>query len=846
HFKNHIPQGRWRRMKEIQFPVKYYENNIIYTHENESWAFYELKGFEYDYISDNKKAGVAGRLESFFAQIGVETHLLTLPKFHQTREIHEQFKKTITGPLKAAAIRHTEEVAPVVERAVGAESTDYYFYIGVKLPQSDDLELTIKNLVDTFRDIFNDIFSRMGLEERDIPNTQIERVERLEKMYHKIINTNIEARRVNEDDFQWMIKRNFYRGIGLPPLVKGFKPKYQPNKKGRKPLELIHLTEGIVDAMSEPRKIILSQAIDGEEKKGHCAFLTVSYIPTDGLYNIGTEWIYAIQSLDFPVEISIRTSSVDHRKVMSMVKNKKKELKDQDEHAASTNNDTSYQVIENVELVSELERFTNITKMPQIHVSINICVSAATDSDLKSRIRSVKDLYADFKFQLEQPISDQFKLFNEFIPGSKQYVTAYQQMMEPAALAAGMFGATNRIGDSNGFCIGTQGDRAVYMNPRLYTQGLAGARSRSLSAVFVGSKGSGKSYGGNDIAYLSVLSGAKALFIDPKGDRTYWKETLQEISHEVNVITLEPTESNKGRLDPFEICKDPKEAENLALKILVYLSKIDQQKERAEWIAIRNAVREVATNPKPCMDKVIERLLAHEESEAGYQMGSFLATYQDLSFANLLFGNGEPADALNIEYAMNVLQIQNLKMPKANKKASDFDMEEMLSMAMMFPIGEFAHDFIKYDSSVMKIVFIDESWFMEKTDIGKDIIDRLQREGRSRNAGVYRATQAIKDVDDETKALIGLKFIFQNSDAEEAANALKFLGIEPTDYLVERVQNLRVGECFMQDIYGRTGIVQLNAWFEDLDRAFDTRPPIEKENENEEPIFQETKELVHA
>lgn len=835
-----------QRMNDIQFPIKYYEKNILFNQDNEPWAFYELTGFEYDYLSDNKKASLASKLEAFFASVGVETHLLVLPKFHSVREIHDQFKKTIKGPLKDIAVRHIEEVAPLVEDAVGTEANDYHFYIGVKLPKLANLEFSFKNLIQSFKDMINEVFSKMGLEEQDIPEFEIERIERLEKFYFNIINTHVSSRRIDENDYQWLIRRSFYRGIGLPPHIKDFKPAYQKTKKGRKPMNLLNLTEGIVDAASQPRKLVLSQVVDGETKTGHCSFLTVSYIPTDGLYNIGTEWIYAIQALDFPVEISIRTESLEHRKVMTMVRNKKKELRDQDEHAASTNNETSFEVAENVILARELETFTNVTKMPQVYVSIAIGVSAADDEELKTRIRSVKDLYSDFKFQLEQPISDQFKLFNEFIPGARRYVTSYVQMMEPAALAAGMFGATTQIGDGNGFPIGTQGKQAVYMNPRRYTQGMQGAKSRSLSAVFVGSKGSGKSYGGNLIAYPAILAGAKGLWIDPKGDRTDWEETLVDIGHEVNVITLEASPENKGRLDPFLICQNLKDAESLALKICVYLAKINQQKERAEWIAIRNAVREVAEEDTPCMDKVIGKLLEMPKDSKGYDIGSFLATYQDLSFASLLFGNGQPVDNLDIAYAVNVLQIQNLKMPLPNKKAEDFDMEEMLSLAMLIPIGQFAHDFIKYDSSVMKLVFVDESWFMEKTDIGKDIIDRLMREGRARNAGVYRATQAIKDVDDESKALVGLKFVFQNKDPEEAANALNFLGIEPTEHLIEQVQNLQVGECFMQDIYGRTGVVQLNAWFADLDRAFDTRPPIDREEieplEHDEP----TKELVHS
>ncbi|MFJ7941128.1 ATP-binding protein [Peribacillus sp. NPDC096622] len=821
-------------MNEIQFPIKYYEKNILFTQDNESWAFYELIGFEYDFLSDNKKASISSRLETFFANIGVDTHLLILPKFHSVLDKHEQFKKTIKGPLKDEAIRHVEEVAPIIENAVGSESSDYHFFIGIKLPKTDEFELTIKNIIENVKSVVNEIFAKMGLEEQDIAGTDIDRANRLENLYFKFVSSHVHARRIDEDDYQWLIRRNFYRGIGIPPHNKDFKPSYQPTIKARKPLNLLHLTEGIVDGFTNPRKILLTQAVDGEVKNGHCAFLTISYIPTDGLINIDTEWIFAIQTLDFPVEISIRSSSLDHRKVMQMVRNKKKELKNLDEHAASTNNESTYEVSENVSLARELEIATNVTKNPQLFVTVAFCVSASNEEELKSRIRATKDLYADFKFQLEQPLSDQYKLFNEFIPGSKQYVNSYVQMMEPGALAAGMFGATTQIGDSNGFCVGTHGDdQAVYIDIRRYTQGLAGAKSRSLSMDFIGSKGSGKSYGADLMLYLAILAGAKGFVVDPKGDRTKWKELLRDIGHEVNVITLEANERNKGRLDPFIICKDLKAAEKLALVICTYLTKLDQRNNQNGWVAIRNAVRDVAAEPTPCMNKIISKLKDHPEGSKGYDMGAYLETYRDLSFASLLFGDGSDVDALDIDNALTVLQIQNLKMPPKNKKSEDFNMEEMLSMAMMFPIGEFALEFIHQPRNLVKIAFFDESWFMEKTDIGRDILDRVSREGRAMNAGLIRATQATNDIDENTKNLVGMKFVFQNSDHKEAANSLKFLGIEPTDQLIERIQNLNVGECFMQDIYGRIGIVQLNAWFKDLDHAFDTRPPIDQETETE-------------
>src|SRR4051794_20905978 len=115
-------------MKDMQFPIKYYENNIIYSQHNERWAFYELTGYEYDYLSDNKKSQISSRLEQFFAQVGVDTHLSVIPKHHSVFETHEQFKKTVKGPLVDEAKRHIELSSYVVNQAVGSEASDYHFY----------------------------------------------------------------------------------------------------------------------------------------------------------------------------------------------------------------------------------------------------------------------------------------------------------------------------------------------------------------------------------------------------------------------------------------------------------------------------------------------------------------------------------------------------------------------------------------------------------------------------------------------------------------------------------------------------------------------------------------------
>lgn len=811
-------------MKSMEFPVRHFEGNLVLNVDNDAWAFYELIGYEYDYISSDKKESVSAKLESLFSQIGSKFHLLALPKYTSVKEVHDRMKQRITGPLRNYSHQYIDAMVPEVEKYTGEEDNDYSFYIGVKLPDPGVDDFSLRAITKTFNSLLNKVFVLLGLEEPDVSDVALDHYYNSENLYFNLLNSKFNVNRITPFETAWLIRRNFFRGLGKMPSSKFVPPSLTENKG--QPISLETLTEGTIDNLRKNDILSLSQSIDGEDKEGYCAFLTTSFIPTDALYTVGTEFIYGANNLGFLPDISIRVNPLNQNQISTLIKNKKKELDDQVNHAAKNNSQASYEVAENLELVKELEIFTKVTKKPQLEVAIVFGVSAPSEEELRLRIKQLKNFYDEYyHMELAQPRGDQFKLFNEFIPGGEQYVRAYTQTMEPGALGGGMFGATTQIGDSEGICIGLQGDKAVYMNAMDYTQGKQGTLTRSLSMDFVGSKGSGKSFAANLIVYTIVMAGGKALIIDPKGDRYHWKETLPDIADQINIVNVDATPENKGRLDPWLISEDLKEGEKLALQICEYLTKISPTKERKQWVGLRKVIREVTSEPGPCMENVIYKLLNHEDPLVT-EIGEHLASYKDLHFASLLIGDGTQLDPLSMDKSINVLLIQNMKMPAKDKKEEAYDMEERLSMALMFPIGQFTHDFIKYDNSVLKIAFFDESWFMEKTDIGRDIIDRIRREGRARNAGLIKASQIVRDMEGEDESLVGVKFVFQNKSRKEAAKSLEYLGIEPDEHLVDMILNFEPGTCLMQDIYGRTGIVQMVAWFEDLHQAFDTTPPV--------------------
>ena len=826
----------------IEFPVKYFEDNLVFTQDGTCWAYYQLAGYNYDFLADDEKDYIFTKIKAFFWQINLDTHMLVVPNFQSIQEKHEQFKSRLSGPLKEAAAKHTDDAAIQLERLLGKEGTEYRFYIGVKLPKPENIKKNsfLKDLKEAWKEFIGGVNEASGLDTPEITEDEVERYRKAERRVYNKVHSRLRAEPVNEESIQWLIRRNFYRGIGKAPIIKNWSPTYSVHYKEfedgeisiRRPLyhDVLRLTEGLVDD-SPKRSLILKQIHEGEEKEGHVAFLTISNVPYEMEFP-NEEWIYTIQSLDFPVEISIRTETLENRKALSAVRNKQKELKDQDRHARETGNDTGLNVLEGRQEAHELEAHLQKSRMPLIKTSIILCVSATDEDELKRRCDTIKDHYQDMMFQVEQPYGDQWLAFNEFLPGAKRYVKDYIHFMEPAAVSGGMFGATKQLGDGEGFFIGTTGilDQPVYIMPNRAAQGIRGTKTNALSAAFLGSLGGGKSFSSNLITYLSVLSGGKALVIDPKGERGNWKDDLYDLKGQVNIISLSTKAEDRGRLDPFSIHEDIKEAETLALDILTFLTgvRLDDSKR---FPKLTQAVRNVAEGEKPCLTKVMNELL-NSEDDTARQLGEHIKSFSELSFAQLLFGDGDNHAAISLETALNVLQIQNLELPAPDTPQEKYNLSEMLSVAMMLPISSFALKFIHSNRSIFKVVLLDEAWAVLNTSQGSHLATRLVRAGRSMNAGIYFVTQNANDLlDEKMKNNIGMKFAFRSTDPKEIENVLSLLNLKNTEYNASTLRELQNGQCLFQDISGRVGVVSINALFQDLFDAFDTRPPAEKPEE---------------
>ena len=519
---------------------------------------------------------------------------------------------------------------------------------------------------------------------------------------------------------------------------------------------------------------------------------------------------------------------ITNKAALHTVRNKKKELKDLDNHAWENNSETTNQVAEALDSVDELETVLDQSKESMYKLSYVVRVTAPDVEELKRRCNQVRDFYDDASIKLVRPIGDMMGLHNEFIPSSKRYMNDYVQYVTSDFLAGLGFGATQMLGERDGIYLGynVDTDQNVYVLPARAAQGVKGSVTNALSGAFLGSLGGGKSLSFNLLTYYSVLNGAQALILDPKSERGLWKEKLPEIADEINIVNLTSDEENKGMLDPYIIMRKTKDAESLALDVLTFLTGISSRDGKMFPI-LRRAVRAVTNSETRGLLRVIDAL-RDDGSETALAIADHIESFTDYDFAHLLFSNGKVKQTISLEKQLNIIQVADLVLPDKDTAPADYTTIEMLSISMLIVISTFALDFIHSDRSIFKMVGLDEAWAFLNVAQGKTLANKLVRAGRSMNAAVYLVTQNAGDVADENiKNNIGMKFAFRSTDINEIKKTLEFFGLDSEDENNQkRLRNLENGQCLFQDLYGRVGVIKFHVMFDYLFNAFDTRPPV--------------------
>ena len=811
------------------FPIKYIDNNLVWNKDNEVFAYYELIPYNYSFLSAEQKFIVHDSFRQLIAQSREgKIHALQIATESSIRSMQEQSKKLVTGKLREVAVQKIDEQTEALVSMIGDNQVDYRFFLGFKLMVTEE-QFNLKNIKKsawlTFAEFLHEVNHTLMNDFVSMPNDEINRYMKMEKLLENKISRRFKVRRLEINDFGYLMEHLYGRdGIAYEDY------EYQLPKKKLQKETLIKYYDLI-----RPTRCVIEESqrylrLEHEDKESYVSYFTVNAIVGELDFPSSEIFYFQQQQFTFPVDTSMNVEIVENRKALTTVRNKKKELKDLDNHAYQAGSETSSNVVDALDSVDELETDLDQSKESMYKLSYVIRVSAPDLDELKRRCDEVKDFYDDLNVKLVRPAGDMLGLHSEFLPASKRYINDYVQYVKSDFLAGLGFGATQQLGETTGIYMGYSVDtgRNVYLQPSLASQGVKGTVTNALASAFVGSLGGGKSFCNNLLVYYSVLFGGQAVILDPKSERGNWKETLSEIAHEINIVNLTSDKDNAGLLDPFVIMKNVKDAESLAIDILTFLTGISSR-DGEKFPVLRKAVRSVTQSDSRGLLHVIDEL-RREDTPISRNIADHIDSFTDYDFAHLLFSDGTVENAISLDNQLNIIQVADLVLPDKDTTFEEYTTIELLSVSMLIVISTFALDFIHSDRSIFKIVDLDEAWAFLNVAQGETLSNKLVRAGRAMQAGVYFVTQSAYDVSKESlKNNIGLKFAFRSTDINEIKQTLEFFGIDKDDENNQkRLRDLENGQCLLQDLYGRVGVVQIHPVFEELLHAFDTRPPVQR------------------
>ncbi len=817
-------------------PISYFTDNLIFTDAKDCWAVFELQGFSYDMLSNAAKIGVLNRLTLFLSNISREAKILMIP-FTQNLDqhfgaliesLHTDDPLYMTAKAQAEATRDYLKAVDVKKR----RSNDYRTFIAFQVSGGDeDIGKSVKEAFDYFfHTAKTDVSAFMGADMADISEARIRQCKRSADGVVTEQGRRLRLKPVTPSTIQWLLRRLTYRGTrrAIPAFRRRIDEEWTPaadtvelaDVMYRRPRtrELVNLFSGEIYQESRYLRIEHDDA-----ETSYQTFLTVTGLPEEQEFP-GCEWLYTLQKENFGAEICVHLRAIEHRESLKKIDEQRRQANSQKSNIAEARAVMPLDLSESMRDIEDVEAELKQLRSPLLEVSTVFCLAGTDKQELEDAAVRIREMYEDSRFTIERPLADQLSLFFQCIPGVSFTVKDFILKLPPRALACGIFGATHELGGAVGYYIGTTGPEGKHVFEDFRAACL---NNVSACAVFLGDLGFGKSFNANLLLYLHVLGGGYGLIIDPKGERTHWVTELTALRGHISLVTLAADPKYRGTLDPFNVFRgDVDEACDLALNLLTELFKI--QPNGMENLALMDALKRIKEDPTPSMLRLAELLDDFPEGDDlkrdGHMLARRIRLQKESGMAQLLIGDGTE-DAIRLDNRLNILQVQNMKLPSPETNRAEYTQEETVSSCLMMVITAFCRRFVLSLEGKFKAVLVDESWFMSKTPEGVKLIDFVARMSRSLYCSLILNGHSVNDLPEGgTRNAITYKFMFHTSSTEEAKRMLDFLRLEPTPENIGVLTRLGNRQALYQDRDGHVGVITFDAVFSDLIDVFSTTP----------------------
>ena len=276
-------------------------------------------------------------------------HALQIATESSIRSIQEQAKKLATGKLREVALQKIDEQTEAPVSMIGDNQVDYRFFIGFKLIVTEEkvsLDSMKKSALMTFQEFLHEVNHTLMNDFISMPDDEINRYMKMEKLLENKISRRFKFRRLDKNDFGYLIEHIYGRdGVAYEDYEYSLPKKKLKKETLIKQYDLIRPTRCLIE---ENQRYL---RLEHEDSESFISYFTVNAIVGELDFPSSEIFYFQQQQFIFPVDTSMNVEIVGNRKALSTVLNKKKELKDLDNHAYQSGSETASNVVDALDSV---------------------------------------------------------------------------------------------------------------------------------------------------------------------------------------------------------------------------------------------------------------------------------------------------------------------------------------------------------------------------------------------------------------------------------------------------------------------------------------------------------------
>ena len=345
-----------------------------------------------------------------------------------------------------------------------------------------------------------------------------------------------------------------------------------------------------------------------------------------------------------------------------------------------------------------------------------------------------------------------------------------------------------------------------------------------------GQMGMGKSFFVKQMFVMNSILKTKLLYFDPKAEvRKQFMKVLHEYESQgiypeicdyikqINFVTIDARNSeNHGVLDPL-VFLTGQEAKNLIISMIGEFYDLKQneqfEKELLQMIEKYLVLRE---NGEKVGTKNIMEALTKSDTDRVRITAELLLEKMSNSTLSLCFSNGQN-EAISMSKRISIIEVTGLELPTSETSITE---NQRQSLVALYALGQFCYKFGS-ESKKESITFIDEAWFFNITDVGREIIMKIRRTGRSFNNFLVFVSQSHKDSNSELDDT-GFGTLFSFNSPTETDLILDTHGIVKSEETRKWVSSMSMGQCLFTDPFGRTERITIDGIVSEINPLCDT------------------------